>query len=413
MQLSRIGIRHFRSLYDIDLPLKPLTILIGPNASGKSNLFKALRFLHDGVVGDIRDWQAYAAQMDELRWYGVDAYGSRPDTLAWMLTFGSTEESRPSAQYEATLITNDALKVTHERLALRLGDNEPEQLRSFYERSGDSVRQEIGHRGAPLAAPYRSQARSSRLLILREEGPNLRLPAARAVYEHVSGWRFFAVDALRARQQAFVTEFPDEVPPLDGNAGNLSAFLYALWRLQSDDFGAINDALADFIDLPQKFLVEHDAERGGSNARYFFYEKPFGENRPIQPESMSDGTIQLLAQLALLIGDRSVTLACLEEPDHGLHPRLMLYLADVLRQTVAAPEMEGEENAASKQVIVTTHSPEFMDCFDLDAEKDYLQVYVAERDENGKTIYIPTSAQEFAPWLERYRLGEAVRRRFV
>lgn len=409
MQLSRIGIRHFRSLYDIELPLKPLTILIGPNASGKSNLFKALRFLHDGVAGDIRDWQAYAAQLDELRWYGLNAYGSRPDSLEWDLVFAEADDGLPVAQYEASLLADDTLKVARERLAVRLGDG----LRSFYVRLDDSVRQEIGHRGAALAAPYRSQARSSRLFTLREEGPNLRLPTTRAVYDHVAGWRFFAVNALRARQQAFVTELPEEVPPLEGDASNLSAFLYALWRLQTADFDAINEAIADFIDLPQRFLVEHDAERGGSNARYFFYEKPFGENRPVQPESMSDGTIQLLAQLALLIGDHSVTLACLEEPDHGLHPRLMLYLADVLRQTVAAPATASEETAVSKQVIVTTHSPEFMDCFDLEAERDYLQIYVAERDEAGKTIYTPAAAREFAPWLERYRLGEAVRRRFV
>jgi predicted ATPase len=157
--------------------------------------------------------------------------------------------------------------------------------------------------------------------------------------------------------------------------------------------------------------VEHDAERGGRHARYRLIEWPYGENRLIPPESMSDGTIRLLAHLALLLGDRSVTLACLEEPDHGLHPRLMLYLADLLRQAVS--DAEGEATPNPLQIIVTTHSPEFMDCFDLDAAQDVLQVYVTERDEAGKTLFIPTTAQEFAPWPKRYRLGEAVRRRFV
>lgn len=69
MNLTKLHIRHFQSLYDVELTLKPLTILIGPNASGKSNLFKALRFMYDAVAGDRLDWQAYDGQLNELRWY--------------------------------------------------------------------------------------------------------------------------------------------------------------------------------------------------------------------------------------------------------------------------------------------------------------------------------------------------------
>lgn len=65
------------------------------------------------------------------------------------------------------------------------------------------------------------------------------------------------------------------------------------------------------------------------------------------------------------------------------------------------------------QILITTHNPEFMDCFDLSEEQDYLQVYLAERDELGRTQFIPATSETFAPWLERYRLGEAVRRRFM
>jgi hypothetical protein len=54
-----------------------------------------------------------------------------------------------------------------------------------------------------------------------------------------------------------------------------------------------------------------------------------------------------------------------------------------------------------------------MDCFDLKEEQDYLQVYIAERDERGRTVFTLATVEEFAPWLEKYRLGEAVRRRFI
>jgi predicted ATPase len=257
---------------------------------------------------------------------------------------------------------------------------------------------------------------SPRTLTLRDEGPDLELPQARAIYRHIAGWRCFEVTLTSARQEAFIPQYPEEVPPLAEDGSNLSAFLYALWRLRPDDFDAIAELLSDCIGLPEKLLVEHDAERGGRSARYFFLEAPFGEARPVPPQSASDGTIRLLAYLALLLGDRSVSLACLEEPDHGLHPRLMLYLADVFRQVVARtqdPASDANEDSFTPQILITTHNPEFMDCFDLDEEQDYLQVYIAERDELGRTGFTSAASETLAPWLERYRLGEAVRRHFM
>jgi AAA15 family ATPase/GTPase len=43
--LTRIEIDGFKTFEDFGLDLKPLTAIVGPNASGKSNLFDALRFL--------------------------------------------------------------------------------------------------------------------------------------------------------------------------------------------------------------------------------------------------------------------------------------------------------------------------------------------------------------------------------
>jgi predicted ATPase len=87
---------------------------------------------------------------------------------------------------------------------------------------------------------------------LRDEGPSLSALQAKAVYEHISGWRFFDVDLYKARQDAFIPEYPEEVPRLENDTSNLSAFLYALWRRSPNDFDTINQALGEFIDLPQK-----------------------------------------------------------------------------------------------------------------------------------------------------------------
>lgn len=411
MYLSRLHIRHFRSLYEVTLELKPLTIFIGPNASGKSNVFKALQFLHDAVAGDRLEWQAYDSQIDDLIWYGTDEAGNRPETIEFDCDFRSFQ-GRPLGTYRTVFHCAEYITVESEQLKVVLSSDSSE-LVTFLHRAHKSIRIYIGRRGSPLQQPYRIKAPSDRTLTLREEGPDLQVDSARSIYEHIRGWRFLDVVPTKARQASFIPQYPEEVPPLANDANNLSAFLYALWRLQPDDFDMIAEYLADMVGFPQNLIVEHDADRGGRNARYALIERPFGEERPIPPESLSDGTVRLLAYLALLLGDRSVSLVCFEEPDRGLHPRLMLHLVDILRQTVVPAREEEEQHVLTPQVLIATHSPEFLDCFDLREEQDYLQVYIVERDDTGKTVFKPATAEEFAPWLEKYRLGEAVRRRFV
>lgn len=410
--LNRLSSRYFRSLYDVELGLKPLTIIIGPNASGKSNLFKAMHFLYDAVAADIQIWQAHDVQSKEAIWFGYDEYNKRPAGFLFSLTFGNWDGSEALSTYDSHFDVNQYMNVAYESLKIK-EDIGQINLVPYMIRKEKHLQFLFGKRGRHLKQPIRLQTRSPRTLSLRDEGLGFTLPLAQAVYQYISGWRFFDPNLTFARQAAFVPVYPEKVPPLANDASNLSAFLYALSQLRADDFTTIVETLEEYIDLPQGLIVSHDEPQGGRTARYEFIEKPFGEERPLRPESMSDGTIRLLSLLALLLGDRSVTVACLEEPDHGLHPRLMHYLADSIRQVISPPSLANADVFPGPQVIITTHSPEFMDCFDLEEEKEYLQVLIAERDEDGKTVFVPASAEEFAPWLERYRLGEAVRRHFV
>ncbi|HJX27639.1 MAG TPA: AAA family ATPase [Thermoanaerobaculia bacterium] len=379
MRLTGIGVDHFRSLYSADLALKPLTLIIGPNGSGKSNLFKALRFLQAGVAGDIQEWKNYEAEVDDLPWYGLGPTGARPESFGIALSF----EGSPigAMRYQTRFNTAGSLKVGSEFIQWSDGTHE---FRDHFPQ------------------------KSSKTLGLRDFGSYVSTPSG-VFYQHIAGWRIFEAFPRLARQSQFIAPDPDEIPPLEPDASNLSAFLYALHRLRPDDLEEVLAAVRRSIDLPQDILIEHDGSRGGRQARYRFIENAFGADRPIPPESMSDGTIRLLAQMALLLADRSATLIGLEEPDSGLHPSLMPYLADALRQALRLEIGEG----LTRQAIVVTHSPELMDCFDLAEEADSLQVYVTERDERGQTLFTPMDAERFAPWLEKYRLGEAVRRRFV
>jgi len=389
MYLSRLQVQRFRTLYDVDMPLKPLTIIVGPHASGKSNLFKALRFLRDVVAGE---WQAYDSQIDHLLWYGADEHGNRPQTMTFACEFSTV------GQYQVTLHCKDHLCVKDE--SLDIAQPKGQTPSKSFQRLSNRIEPSVSTQG------LRHAALSPRTLALCDV---LELPQARAIYRHITGWRCFEVALTGARKAASISQYPEEIPPLAEDGSNLSAFLYALQQVHPDDFNMIAELLSDFFGLPAKLVVEHDAAHGEHSARYFFLETPFAKGRPIPPQNAADGTIRLLAYLALLLGDRSVSLACLEEPAHSLHPKMMLRLADLFRQVAARTTPD----SFTPQILVITHNPELMDCFDLSEESDYLQVYLARRDEHGKTQFISATSEMLAPWLERYRLGEAVRRHLM
>jgi len=93
----------------------------------------------------------------------------------------------------------------------------------------------------------------------------------------------------------------------------------------------------------------------------------------IKALNLSQGTLVALAFLTLAYLPEPPPLVCLEEPDHGLHPRLLRDVRDAIYR-LAYPENFGEKREPV-QVIATTHNPYFLDLF-----KDHPEeIVIAER----------------------------------
>ncbi len=405
--LQKLTVRRFRSLYDVMLSLKPLNIIIGPNASGKSNLFHALRFVRDVVVDG--KWKPYDETGSNLLWYGMDETGNRPDRFTIELISELPEQrGRLSPAYRLTAQPAPGpVSLIEENANLKLSAIDREPV-SFIERQEGKVQYYVESEGGQYA--LRQGRLSPRVSALREYGRDATFPPLAGLYSFIEGWRFFDIDAQAARQSSVIGKDPDRIPALSSDGSNLSAFLYALVHRNGDHFDEIRYWLARAINFVQTFESSRQPSLTGGpgKASLIFSEKAFA-GLSIPPESMSDGTIRLLAHMAALLGDPHATLISIEEPDHGLHPHLMLRLADAIRSVVDVELDEGDETNRP-QILLTTHSPDFMNCFDLEKETDYLQVFVAERDVgDGKTRLVPVNAVELAHWLKEYRLGDLVR----
>jgi len=398
-QINRLRVRYFKSLYDVDIPLKPLTIFIGPNGSGKSNFSHLLRLLKCAAF-DPKVGEKYKNVAQELIWLGKEDGGERPDSFQVELLCTLPKDI---VRYTLQVAPGNArgLVFVKENLSPFIVD-EPDAPKSYIERRRRSVRVHTFSESTQGTGEQRHYSLEESHLALQYLGPLTDSPVLKAFQHFLGSWRLFDVNVQKARQSSRLRErAPGQVPPLDKDGANLSEFLYALQRLQKDDWNEIKWRL-EAIDFVRDLDVRSAPGVTGPEVEveYRLLEKAFDE--PLSAESMSDGTIRFLAHLALLLGDHSAPLICLEEPDRGMHPALMKRLASVLRYIATL-----DDPKYSSQVFLTTHDPGLLNWFQPDLDKDYFQIVITEKDpRTGKSTFRVLRPSELAHWLDTFRLGE-------
>lgn len=145
----------------------------------------------------------------------------------------------------------------------------------------------------------------------------------------------------------------DDVRELSSNAGNLAAIL-ADWRDRHPE--ALDRLEAEFRRLVPEFAGVDFQEVG---ERVELLARVNGERVPA--DSLSQGTLYLLAILTLAFAPEPPGVVCLEEADRGVHPRLLREVRDALYR-LSYPRDFGESRPPV-QVITTTHSPYLLDLF--------------------------------------------------
>lgn len=145
----------------------------------------------------------------------------------------------------------------------------------------------------------------------------------------------------------------DDCRELSSNAGNLAAVL-ADWRDRHPE--ALAKLTAEFRRVVPEFTGLEFEEIG---ERVELCARLNGDRVPA--DSLSQGTLYLLAVLALAFAPEPPGILCLEEADRGVHPRMLREIRDALYR-LSYPDEFGEKRAPV-QVITTTHSPYLLDLF--------------------------------------------------
>lgn len=159
---------------------------------------------------------------------------------------------------------------------------------------------------------------------------------------------------------------PDAQLTMQG--GNLAVVLDRLRDQSPERFEALNQELGRWLPEFDRVLFETPSQ----GVRSICLRTSSG-GHSIKAFDLSQGTLIALAVLTLAYLPNPPPLVCFEEPDHGLHPRLLRDVRDAIYR-LAYPESFGEKRDAV-QVIATTHNPYFLDLFHEHPE----EIVIAEK----------------------------------
>jgi len=335
---------NFKSLSPQTVRLGRLNVLIGANASGKSNFVDAFRFIQDcladGISGAVArrfGWRNTLARRLSARGrirleLGLDSAGVRevridrrvsykPDDMSYVLELAYAKEE--------PYVRKERFAVTWRSARKRLSEH--------FERDRASVRAWGPGESEPRTIAFGDYARDRVLL----EAP-LPMLSTFLLSVVIRGWRFYELDVRAARMpSAWDTE-----DILMGDGRNLSRVLESIGKKGNR---RLYDRLCKLMGILVPGFVSWRTEHQ-SNDTIVFNIQEKGVTEPFPPSAISDGTVRLLAiLLAVLHQPRRAGLICIDEPERCVHPQILKTLVEVIR-----------EASEQTQIIVTTHSAQLV-----------------------------------------------------
>ena len=361
-----------------EFELEPLNVLVGPNASGKSNFIEALSIL-GGTPKDIQEPLRKGGGTIEWLWKGTQD----PEDATIEVTVDALWNDIPLryrlsfTEFWARFVLKDeAVEDAHP------SSTSKDPIIYYQYRGGKPVMRVEGE--TPSERPLKREDLKTDQSILSQRRDPESLTELSFLVFHFERMRFYREfqlghdSPLRRLQQAdLIQDYLLE----DGS--NLAVVLsYLLNRPHTK--ARIVDYLQEFYPSVQDILA---VVLGGS-IQMSFHEK--GLHHPVPSARLSDGTLRYLCLLAVLCHPESPSVICIEEPETGLHPDAIPVLARLL-----------VEASKRSQIIVTTHSDILVDALSETPEA----VVICEK-VNGATQLRRLNADDLKVWLEKYRLGE-------
>lgn len=384
-RLQYLRVENYRALRSLELKnLTPLTALLGPNGSGKSTIFDVFAFLSECFdVGLRRAWEK-RGRAKELKTRGADG--------PIVIEIKYREAGFPLITYHLAVDEIDGSPiVVEEWMRWKRGSyGKPFHFLDFRRGVGRAISGEL-----PVEEDVREETNLSSpdLIAVNALGQFAEHPRVVALRKFITGWYVSYLSITDTRGQ------PDAGPEehLSRNGDNLANVIQFLEERHPDRLRAIFETLRQRVPHIEKVIADVMPD-----GRLLLSIKDAPFEHPILAKFASDGTLKMLAYLVLLHDPSPAPFIGIEEPENFLHPRLLEELAE-----------EARKASASSQLLVTTHSPFFINALRPDEvrilyrnNEGYTQAIRAS-DVRGINQFVDAGARLGSLWLEgRFGVGD-------
>ena len=379
--LEKVHIKNFLSLRNVELPFKPLTVLVGPNASGKSNVFRALSLFMEMI-------NAEKLPRNDIIQSSIWAGGANHLTFELHVKV----EKIPALYKLEIKLESGEISVNEELLVegVKVIPIQGEQS-IVWDENGKNTTQHVS---------------KLKKIVLGSADDYAKKPITTSLTEFIKEWYFydFQPELMRGYfQSAPFGSDPDDIsipfirsgrfPQLNEDGSNLSMILSYFRSNTQGLLHKVSESLFESAKLKIGY------SRIDGQYQLCVLE---GYRNPIPIRRVSDGTLRLIAYYTLLNQSELPPLIAIEEPERSLHPGALTHIANLLEQL-----------AERTQVIITTHSSQLLDALNPDKLSDSLGVLLLRnRSGLGTEVLnlkeIKDKREALDGWIADFGIGSAI-----
>ena len=403
--ISSLRLTNFKNFANESIRVGPFTVIVGVNATGKSNLRDAFRFLHGvgrnytlaeiigGKVGAAgqREWEPIRGGTNELIRFGCDSFALDLEIQISQETF------RFRIEVGTDPFNSDRLRVLKEYLYVSdtmVYDSHPDGESTQDENEYERLLVRFSHPGTLGITDSRFVASPEKPVATQIYGSH-HLTIRKSHKIHIAS----LLDALQRIR--FLEPSPESmrkptVPGMNvlGDRGeNLPAVLMNVCNNKKNQ-----SFIADWIcELTPMDVKDLEFLKDPSGLIHLMIRD--GDNKRVSAYSASDGTLRFLSMLAILFDQSAESTYFFEEIDSGIHPsRIQLLLNLIKAQT----------RTRNVQVLTTTHSSELLSMLS-DEAFEYASI-IARISESSDAIIRPLSK---LPRVEKLRASQGLARLLI
>ena len=378
MAIRRLKVSNFRSFNELDIELGDFNVLIGANASGKSNFVEIFRFLRDIRNHGLRD--AVALQGGNRHLQNLQIGASEPISIELTddqdVGYAVRRTDRSNAH-----VAVDVHETSYGFALQELSQNGRTHKNDWHILQDDIVRVFSANRLEDVAknrGEVKEKLGDGRLLTRWDKDvlqidtildPSIRQPYLDSVELIPFELDWFPPDQLLIESRMFpalLTGRPNppfgtinelgiyRVDPrasqraqqvrasatLTENATNLAPILD---RILSDE--SQRNTLLNLVRYLLPFIDDVGIQNLTNESLLLFVREKYTEKTKVYPGLISEGTVSAIVLIVVLYFEDN-PLVVFEDPDRGMHPKLMARVVEIMKEV-----------SERKQVIVTTHHP--------------------------------------------------------